>query len=66
MTKVKIFINHSSQDKSTLEQQINEFLQSDEFGELIDIKYTSCMAGSEGRYKIETSAMVIYNPQQAL
>ena len=60
MIKVKIFTNRSFYDKSALAQQINEFLQSDEFGELIDIKYTSCMAAHDA-YKIETSAMVIYN-----
>lgn len=60
MTKVKIFINHSFGDKDALEQQINDFLQSDEFGELIDIKYTSCMIGTEGFKKIETSAMIVY------
>lgn len=58
MTKVKIFSSHSFQN--TLEQQINEFLQSDEFGELIDIKYVPNMAGTDGHYKIEASAMVIY------
>lgn len=60
MIQVKIFTTRSFNDKSALAQQINEFLQSEEFGELIDIKYTSCMAGTEGNYKIETSAMVIY------
>lgn len=63
MSKVKIFINHSLSGKDALEQQINDFLQSDEFGELIDIRYTSCMMGTEGYYKIETSAMIIYKPR---
>lgn len=63
MTKVKIFTTRSFNEKSALEHKINEFLQSDEFGELIDIKYTSTMAGSEGYYKIESSAMVIYKSE---
>lgn len=61
MTKVKIFTNHSFYDKSAFEQQINEFLQSNEVGDLIDIKYTSTMTCSDERScKIESSAMVIY------
>lgn len=58
MTKVKIFSSHPFQNM--LEQQINDFMQSDEFGELIDIKYARNIAGTDGRYKIEVSAMVIY------
>lgn len=60
MTKVKFFICKGHTNTLALEQQINEFLQSDEFGELVDIKYSNSYAGSDSVYKYAETAIVIY------
>ena len=60
MTKVKFFIHKGITNTLALEQQINDFLQSDEFGELIDIKYSNSYAGSDNGYKYAETAIVIY------
>jgi hypothetical protein len=47
-----------------LDNAINNFISSNDI-EVIDIKYSTCVSGNEGRYSWFPSAMLIYRTRDA-
>ena len=65
MNKVKIFVVKQGLPHSheKLEFQINQFLEENDV-EVIDIKYSTCCHGDNGRVAWIPSAMLIYKTKE--
>ena len=65
MNKVKVFVVKQglSHPHEKLEYQINHFLEENDV-EVIDIKYSTCCHGDNGRVAWIPSAMLIYKTKE--
>ncbi len=62
MIKVKTFVLNSGNQlhHARLDEMINKFIEENNINDIVDIKYTTSMAGDSGRFFCLISAMLIY------